>query len=231
MKRRMCILLTEHPASELSVRHSYPGKVCSDHFLTILLSFITFDIVFISCVCDILLLSSSRGRKLQPCNRPQAYIHLSTFHLSLLICSISFHPTFPIFTSLLLPKIISLIIASFSSCISPSYFPNCCLNTTSSASLWKKKRAMMLMAECLLASQLSNSGRWCRGSQARYWVCLGGFWAATRAQMHRLDVRLQVRSMRESSTKLQAMVVESMAVSCYRGTDKCMFPCLIHVCL
>lgn len=49
--------------------------------------------------------------------------------------------------------------------------------------------------------------------------------------MHRLDVHLQVRSMRESSTKLQAMVVESMAVSCYRGTDKCVFPCLIHACL
>lgn len=144
MKRRMCILLTEHPASELSVRHSYPGKVCSDHFLKILLSFVTFDTVFISCVCDILLLSSSRGRKLQQCSRPQAYIHLSIFHLSLLICPIWFHPTFPVFTSLLLPKIINLIIASFSSCISPSYFPNCCLNTTSSASLWKKKEQWCL---------------------------------------------------------------------------------------
>lgn len=176
-----------------------------------------------------MLLSSNRGRKLHPCSRPQAYIHLNSFHLSLLICLIWFRPAFPIFSSLLLPKIINFIISTFSSCVSPSYYPNCRLNTASSASFWKKEQRCLWQNASWLPNCLTVEGD--VGDHTQTQSASQGLWAATRAQMHRLDTHLQVRSMGENITKLQVTVMESTAVSCYRSKDECVFPCLFHACL
>lgn len=117
----------------------------------------------------------------------------------------------------------------FSSCVSPSYYPNCRLNTASSASFWKKEQRCLWQNASWLPNCLTVEGD--VGDHTQTQSASQGLWAATRAQMHRLDTHLQVRSMGENITKLQVTVMESTAVSCYRSKDECVFLCLFHACL